>query len=404
MSEKMQNVEKVEYDGKTLVLRLSGKLNTLNSPAAGDRLISLRKENPKGRVILDTESLEYISSAGLRILLQLAQEENRRGNEKVVLTNVSSDLMELLEDTGLYRIFEVEKQPRDLSIDGCELVGRGANGKVFRLNEEQIVKVFREGVPLAYVRNECRLAQQSLLYGLPTALTFQVARVGNSYGLVFELLNAKSLSTTLKEDPASFEFFADQYVSIFRRLHQTEPAEKEFPSTKLIYHGYIDECAEVYTREELETLRRIVDAVPDRNTLIHGDFHANNILVVDRELTLIDMGDVSIGHPVFDFLSTAATQANLVELNPEFAAIHTGMPAEMIKRLWRYLIDHYFDERSPEDRDRIERQIRLISKLKVALAPAVAKSLEPEIMDASLADAKANFLPRANELMGTIDW
>ena len=55
--------------------------------------------------------------------------------------------------------------------------------------------------------------------------------------------------------------------------------------------------------------------MPDCSTLIHGDYHANNILVADDELIMIDMGDVSVGHPIFDFLATAATQANLVELN-----------------------------------------------------------------------------------------
>ena len=38
---------------------------------------------------------------------------------------------------------------------------------------------------------------------------------------------------------------------------------------------------------------------------------------------MIDLGDFSIVHPVFDFLTTVATQANLVEVSPEYAEIHT---------------------------------------------------------------------------------
>jgi 5-methylthioribose kinase len=144
--------------------------------------------------------------------------------------------------------------------------------------------------------------------------------------------------------------------------------------------------------------------VPDRGTLIHGDYHANNILVADDELIMIDMGDVSMGHPIFDFLATAATQANLVELNPAYAEVHTGMPVELIKRLWNYLLDHYFADRDAQEIARIDQQVRLFSKLKVACAPVLARNAPAEIIESSVADAKQNFLPLAQGLIGSVDW
>ena len=61
---------------------------------------------------------------------------------------------------------------------------------------------------------------------------------------------------------------------------------------------------------------------------------------------MIDMGEVSVGHSMFDFLSTAGSQANLLDLAPEFSPIITGMPVEYNKRLCNDLLRLYFEGRS----------------------------------------------------------
>ena len=176
------------------------------------------------------------------------------------------------------------------------------------------------------------------------------------------------------------------------------------PLSKNVYRKHLSESASWYTKGEMEQLLRLLESIPDRNTLIHGDYHPNNIMVKDGELIMIDLGDFSIGHPVFDFLATAATQANLVELSPEYAEIHTKMKAERIRRGWSTLLDQYFSDRTPQQRWEIDAQIRLLSKLKVACAPAVAKGISDRLMEASVNDVKENLIPRIDELIGVIDW
>ena len=80
------------------------------------------------------------------------------------------------------------------------------------------------------------------------------------------------------------------------------------------------------------------------------------------------------------------------------------MPAELITKTWKRLINRYFADKSQEERDRIEEQIATFSKLKVALAPVYGRGASPEIIQASIDDAKANFLPRIDELIGAVDW
>ena len=80
------------------------------------------------------------------------------------------------------------------------------------------------------------------------------------------------------------------------------------------------------------------------------------------------------------------------------------MPVELIKRLWSYLLEHYFAHKDAREVARIDQQVRLFSKLKVACAPMLAHNAPTEIVESSVADAKQNFLPRAQDLIGSVDW
>lgn len=393
----------VKMTGSTndkLVIAVSGKIDGKNSDEFKEQVKKIRDSHPDGDLVLDMDGLEYISSAGLRVILKFSKEED----DLLKVVNVSWDVMEIFSMTGFNEFINITKKMKEISVDPSGLLGKGANGEVYRIDDERIVKLFSETASIDVIQRERALSQKAMIYGLPTAISFDIVKCGNRYGAVFELLNAKTLSTTIKNDPSAFDTYADVYVDLYKKLHSTVVKKEDFPSIKEIYYDYIDDCKDWYTPEQLDTLRKIVDSIPDRDTLIHGDYHANNIMIVDGQLLLIDMGDLSFGHPIFDFLATAATQVNLVKLNPAFAEVHTNMPVDKITKLWSHLIDRYFADKSEEQRQRINEQIALFSKLKVALAPAVAKGLDPAIMKASVNDAIENFLSRADELIGSVDW
>ena len=381
-----------------LVLAVLGTIDAKQANAFYDEVVAWHNKKPDLMVVLDIEGVDYITSAGLRSLLKLRQDFPLR------IENTTPEVMEIFEMTKFTRIIEISKKIRTVSLEGCKLVGKGANGEVYRLDGETVVKLFAKGTPLSDVEKERDRAQQALIYGIPTAITFDVVRADGRYGTVFELVNADSLSHVLRDNPDEFDRYATQYVNIFKSFHATHVSGSEFTSVKDTYHGYIDGCRDWYDTDQVDLLHAVVDSVPNRDTLTHGDYHANNILVADGELIMIDMGDMSYGHPMFDFLATAATQANLVDLNPAYAEIHTQMPVQMIKRLWNYLLDHYFTDKTKGEIAAIDAQIRLFTKLKVALAPVVGRGIPQELMEASVTDAKENFLTRSNELIGAIDW
>ncbi len=114
---------------------------------------------------MDAEGLEYISSSGLRILLVLAKSYK---NFKVV--NVNPDVYDVLNMTGFSKIINVERALRQLSIDGCEQIGVGGVGTVYRLDGDTIIKVFREGTTIDEVRKEITMSKEAFVMGTPTAM------------------------------------------------------------------------------------------------------------------------------------------------------------------------------------------------------------------------------------------
>ena len=120
------------------------------------------------RVEVDDHPL-YASSAGLRVFLRLMQAVN-----ETVITNVHSELYEILDMTGFTEMTKVRKAYRVISVEGCEAIGQGANGKVYRTDLETIVKVYLNPDALSEIHCERELA---FVAGVPTAIPYDVVRI-----------------------------------------------------------------------------------------------------------------------------------------------------------------------------------------------------------------------------------
>ena len=85
-------------------IELVGRLDTITAPAL-DKTISSDIEGVK-KLVIDFKSLEYISSAGLRVLLGAQKKMQKVGTMKIV--NVCEEVMEVFEMTGFADILTIE--------------------------------------------------------------------------------------------------------------------------------------------------------------------------------------------------------------------------------------------------------------------------------------------------------
>ena len=87
-----------------LVLEITGRVDTITAPTL-DKTINENLANVKS-LILDLKGLEYISSAGLRVLLSAQKKMQKIGTMKLV--NVCEDVIEIFEMTGFADILVIE--------------------------------------------------------------------------------------------------------------------------------------------------------------------------------------------------------------------------------------------------------------------------------------------------------
>ena len=94
-----------KQNGNELNIALEGRLDTTTSPQLETELRS--GLNGITDFILDLEKLDYISSAGLRVLLSAQKVMNKQG--EMVIRNVKPEIMEIFDVTGFVDILNIEE-------------------------------------------------------------------------------------------------------------------------------------------------------------------------------------------------------------------------------------------------------------------------------------------------------
>ena len=341
-------------DGDRVTLILAGRLDTATSSQASadiDRLLAT--VSPETRLTCDAERLEYISSSGLRILLSLSK---RYKDFRII--EAQSMVYEVLDTTGFTKIMTVERALRHLSVEGCEVIGVGGVGTVYRLDGDTIIKVFREGTTIDEVRHEITMSKEAFVMGMPTAISFDMVQVGSQYGLVYELLQADTLSACIKREPKRIDEFARKYADLFRQLHAIEVSGgSSVPCAIERERQQIHHIRRYFSQEAIDLMLRIVDAIPDASRLMHLDLQAKNAMVQNGELMLIDMGEVGYGHPMLDLGHAYSAMVTLVG---DYDKI-VGMPRELGQTLWNHAIDYYLEGLPTEVIKQRKAQIEVIS-------------------------------------------
>lgn len=99
----MLNIKK-EKDGEKLKIALEGRLDTSSAPQLEKELETL--EGDVKELVFDIKYLDYVSSAGLRILLSAHKNMSRQGS--MVLRGANEIVMEIFEVTGFAGILNIE--------------------------------------------------------------------------------------------------------------------------------------------------------------------------------------------------------------------------------------------------------------------------------------------------------
>ena len=341
---------KTTHDNNTLTLYLTGRIDANNAPSLEAEITQELAKFPGAVPAFDASELEYISSAGLRVLLKF----RKQAGKNIDVLNVSSDVYDIFEVTGFTELLNVRKRLRQVSVEGCPEVGRGHFSTVYRLDGDTIIKVFnRAPITLERIEEDQRRAREIFIKDIPTAISFDVVRCGEHYGIVYEMIDALSLSRTITQQPERIPELGRKMGALLKKLHTTEYPAGTFPDAVASVYQAVKTLHEhaLISDAERDMLNGLVDTIPHRNSLIHYNYHPNNILVQGDELVLIDVGEASLGNPVMDwaalyFLAFTTTKY----MNAPVQAIEQILSCSLsaMSDLWREMKAEYFGTSDPE--------------------------------------------------------
>jgi anti-anti-sigma factor len=102
-----------EHAADVTFVELRGRIDSHSAEALADKLASLM-EGGRTRLVIDLEHVDYISSAGFRVLL-VAERHVEEANGKLALCNLSSEVQTLFELAAFTDLFEIYPSRRELT-------------------------------------------------------------------------------------------------------------------------------------------------------------------------------------------------------------------------------------------------------------------------------------------------
>lgn len=258
-------------------------------------------EEKNGFLYLDAKDTKYMSSAGIRVIIIL-----RKTIENLAIINTEQMLYETLSLTGVCGIVNVLPPIKEFSIENFEIIGGGENSKVYRINDDKICKLFSSKNTLKDVLREKNMSYKAIEFGIPTALSFQVIKSGEQYGLIYEMLDYRTLSEILIDDFEKIDTVCTDYVKFLDEINSVViPGlvnAKEVYENKVLNRidGYIEPAY-------IQKLRIIFDAIPEGNGFVHGDLHFANLFKTDEGMMIIDMDSAKSGDRVWEMAAMYST-------------------------------------------------------------------------------------------------
>lgn len=333
----------IEKKDDQIILGFSGRIDTSNSTETENETEKILSEGNYNNVTIDMDELEYISSSGLRVLLKIAKKY------KLKLTNVSADVYEVMDTVGFDQIMTIEKKLRFVSTKGLKELGKGSTGAVYQLDEDRVIKALYPFESLDYVKYEREKSHKVFMLGLPVAVVFDIVKTDDNYGIIYEMFAGNSLANMIEDDGPNMDKYVKITVDLLKEINSVRVEGDDLDCCKNFWMPYIGKLDAYVSDNQFKQIMDMMDAIPDDDHFVHGDFHPGNIMLNGDKPMLIDFSSASKGHYIYD-LAAICTWSKILAyaLGDAGARAVTGVGAQRLIAFWDAVIKEFCKDR-PED-------------------------------------------------------
>ena len=270
-----------------------------------------------------------------------------------------------------------ERRFRYVSLDGCKELGRGSHGITYRLNDEQLLKVYTDNSKFSTIEKERLSAKHAFLEGIPSGIAFDTVVTELGLGVIFEFINGDTLGSYMNEHEDEFDELIDKYVALLKQFHSTKADPQKFRNSKDIFINNFNNLPKKYfNSKQIQSLINITNSIPNGDCFIHNDFHPQNIIrTKDGNLMVIDMADVSYGHYLFDLGSIYLTLVFSGSTSNKVCKRVTGLTSKQAKYLWNETVKKYLKTDNKASIKKLEKKCAVIRNLYLTMLITTEKNV-----------------------------
>jgi uncharacterized protein (TIGR02172 family) len=204
-------------------------------------------------------------------------------------------------------------------------IAEGRTAEVRMYGDGKIIKLFRAGFPIDTVHYEYKMSRLVYESGIATAKPYELVEYEGKTGIVYGYLHSSSTMLALMSaEPGSIEFYAEWMARLHAEMHSRSVDAARFSFIHSLHDALQHRIGESegLTESEKEVVIRYLKDLPRGNSLCHGDFHPENVLIGKDEAFIIDWMTGAIGHPAADAARTVLLleMGSLPEGVPQFLA------------------------------------------------------------------------------------
>lgn len=208
------------------------------------------------------------------------------------------------------------------------MIGIGNTATVYEWQENKALKLFHRDYPKSAVEREFRNVSvlSNMDFSKPKA--YEIISYIGQLGIIYDRLEGELLLDRVMETADAQEcaiYMANLHKKILNNSISNVPNYKEFLKNNIL---------NARDMKEKEGILRLLEALPDGNTLCHGDFHPGNIIISDGDAIVLDFMNICHGHFLYDVARTTF----LVEYTP---VPSEAKDKEMLLQLKKKLADLY---------------------------------------------------------------
>ena len=224
-------------------------------------------------------------------------------------------------------------------------IAEGREAEMFEWEDGKILRLQR-GVDseqqVVWQKMACEAAAKS---GLRVPAVYEQVHEMGRPGLVMERIDGSDILVLIGQRPWKLFWAARVIADLHVQMHAAE-AVPEIPPLKVKIRQML-EASDRVPPAFAEFVLKELDALPDGNRLLHGDFHPGNVMLRGEEPVVIDWTNVARGDPAADFARTRL-MLRIGELPPGSPLTVRILAAVGRSVLWRLYDRAYRRSRSPD--------------------------------------------------------